>query len=80
VWLSDAGNLRVEFDPNAVRFFLMSFRRRLPPTPKRHASPGTKPGSYKYRLWLNDQHIGQARLFCGKNEKEHLAVPRRATL
>jgi len=21
--------------------------------------PGTKPGSYKYRLWLNDQHIGQ---------------------
>lgn len=21
--------------------------------------PGTKPGSYRYRLWLNDQIVGQ---------------------
>ena len=60
VWLSDAGNLRVEFDSNRCPFLSNVFQ--APPgrqlqsgTPR----PGTKPGSYKYRLWLNDQVIGQ---------------------
>lgn len=59
VWLSDAGNLKVEFDPNRCPFssnvFQAPVRMRLSSgTPR----PGTKPGSYKYRLWLNDQMIG----------------------
>lgn len=58
-WLSDAGQLRIEFDPNRCPFSSNVFRapagmRLLSGTPR----PGTKPGSYKYRLWLNDQLIG----------------------
>ena len=59
VWLSDAGHVRVEFDPNRCPFSSNVFQapagmRLLSGTPR----PGTKPGSYKYRLWLNDQMIG----------------------
>lgn len=58
-WLSDAGQLRIEFDPNRCPFSSNVFQapagmRLLSGTPR----PGTKPGSYKYRLWLNDQLIG----------------------
>ncbi len=58
-WLSDAGHLKVEFDPNRCPFSSNVFQapagmRLLSGTPR----PGTKPGSYKYRLWLNDQLIG----------------------
>ena len=58
-WLSDAGQLRVEFDPKRCPFSSNVFQappgmRLLSGTPR----PGTKPGSYKYRLWLNDQAIG----------------------
>ena len=59
VWVSDAGQLKVEFDPNRCPFSLNVFQApagmRLPSGPPR---PGTKPASYKYRLWLNDQLIG----------------------
>jgi outer membrane usher protein FimD/PapC len=61
VWLSDAGNLRVEFDPNRCPF--SSNVLQAPPARQLQSGaprPGTKPGSYKYRLWLNDQLIGQA--------------------
>jgi len=59
VWVSDAGQLKVEFDPNRCPFSSNVFQApagmRLLSGPPR---PGTKPASYKYRLWLNDQLIG----------------------
>ena len=59
VWVSNAGHLKVEFDPHRCPFSSNVFQapadmRLLSGTPR----PGTKPGSYKYRLWLNDQMIG----------------------
>ena len=58
VWLSDAGNLKIEFDPKRCPFSSNVFQAppgmRLLSGPPR---PGTKPGSYKYRLSLNDQAI-----------------------
>ena len=58
VWLSDAGNLKIEFDPKRCPFSSNVFQAppgmRLLSGPPR---PGTKPGSYKYRLFLNDQAI-----------------------
>ena len=58
-WYSDAGNLKVEFDPNRCPFSSNVFQappgmRLLSGTPR----PGTKPGSYKYRLAINEQTIG----------------------
>lgn len=58
-WLSDAGNLKIEFDPNRCPFSSNVFQAppgaRLMSGPPR---PGTKGGSFKYRLFLNDQRIG----------------------
>jgi hypothetical protein len=59
-WISDAGNLRVEFDVNRCPFTSNVFQApvgmRLLSGPAR---AGTKDGTYKYRVWLNDQMIGQ---------------------
>ncbi len=59
-WLSDAGNLRVEFDANRCPFSSNVFQApagmRLLSGP---TTAGTKPGSFKYRLWLNDQMVGR---------------------
>ena len=59
VWVSDAGSLRIEFDPNRCPFSSNVFQSpqgmRLATGPPR---PGTKSGSYRYRLWLNEQVIG----------------------
>jgi hypothetical protein len=59
VWLSDTGTLKIQFDPNRCPFQSNVFQapagRQLQSGPPR---PGTNPGSYKYRLWLNDQPIG----------------------
>ena len=59
-WISDAGNLRVEFDVNRCPFssniFQVPAGVRLLSGPPR---PGTKAATYKYRLWLNDQLVGQ---------------------
>ena len=59
-WLSDAGNLRVEFDANRCPFSSNVFQApvglRLMSGP---VVPGTKSGSYKYRLWLNEQMVGR---------------------
>jgi len=54
-WVSDAGTLKIEFDPKRCPFSSNVFlappgMRLLSGTPK----PGTSPGSYKYRLALND--------------------------
>jgi hypothetical protein len=59
-WISDAGNLRVEFDVNRCPFSSNVFQapagmRLLSGAPR----PGTKAGTYKYRLWLNEQMVGQ---------------------
>jgi len=60
VWLSDSGTLKIVFDPNRCPFQSNVFQapagRQLQSGPAR---PGINPGSYKYRLWLNDQPIGQ---------------------
>jgi hypothetical protein len=59
-WISDAGNLRVEFDVNRCPFSSNVFQApagmRLLSGPPR---AGSKAASYKYRLWLNDQLVGQ---------------------
>ena len=59
-WMSDAGNLRVEFDVNRCPFSSNVFQApsgiRLLSGPAR---PGSKAATYKYRLWLNDQLVGQ---------------------
>jgi hypothetical protein len=59
-WMSDAGNLRVEFDvkrcPFGSNIFQAPIGMRLlsgPPV------VGAKAGSYKYRVWLNDQLVGR---------------------
>jgi hypothetical protein len=59
-WISDAGNLKVEFDTNRCPFASNIFQA---PVGMRLLSgpvvPGTKTGSYKYRVWLNDQMVGR---------------------
>ena len=59
-WLSDAGNLRVEFDANRCPFSSNVFQApagmRLLSGPPRI---GLKGSTFKYRLWLNDQLVGQ---------------------
>lgn len=54
-WFSNAGNLKIEFDPQRCPFSSNVFQApagvRLSSGPARR---GTKPGSYKYRLSLND--------------------------
>jgi len=58
-WISDAGNLRVEFDVNRCPFSSNVFQApagmRLLSGPPR---PGSKAATYKYKLWLNDQLVG----------------------
>lgn len=58
-WISDAGNLRVEFDVNRCPFSSNVYQApagmRLLSGPPR---PGSKAAAYKYRLWLNDQLVG----------------------
>src|SRR5260370_14919436 len=58
-WISDAGNLRVEFDVNRCPFSSNVFQApagmRLLSGPPRS---GGKAATYKYRLWLNDQLVG----------------------
>jgi hypothetical protein len=55
VWFSNAGNLKVEFDPHRCPFAANVFQA---PPGVRLASgasrSGLTPGSYKYRLFLND--------------------------
>jgi len=55
VWFSNAGNIKVEFDPQRCPFSSNVFQ--APPGVRLSsgaARPGLNPGSYKYRLSLND--------------------------
>ncbi len=58
-WVAGESLLKIEFDPNRCPFssnvFLAPAGMRLLSGPQR---PGTKPGTFKYRLWVNDQPIG----------------------
>ena len=67
-WVSDAGHLRIEFDPNRCPFSSNVFQappgmRLLSGTPR----PGAKPASYRYRLWLNEQLIGGGEVILREN-------------
>lgn len=58
-WFSNAGNLKIEFDPQRCPFSSNIFQApagvRLSSGPPR---PGLNPGSYKYKLSVNDVVIG----------------------
>lgn len=58
-WVATEGQLKVEFDPNRCPFSSNIFQApagvRLLSGPAR---PGSKPGSYRYRVWFNEQMIG----------------------
>lgn len=62
-WISDAGNLRVEFDANRSPFSSNIFQappgvRLISGTPR----PGTMPGSYKYRVFVNDVVVARGEI------------------
>jgi len=58
-WIATEGQIKIEFDPNRCPFSSNIFQApggvRLLSGPPR---PGTKAGSYRYRLWFNDLPIG----------------------
>lgn len=60
VWISNAGNIRVEFDSQRCPFSSNVFQApagvRLISGPTRS---GQNPGSYKYKLSLNDVVVAQ---------------------
>ncbi len=59
VWFADFGNLKVEFDPNRCPFLSNIFQ--APAGMRLHSGnprPGTKPGSYKYSLLINERIVG----------------------
>ena len=60
VWYSNAGNIKVEFDPQRCPFSSNVFQA---PPGVRLASgsvrPGTNPGAYKYKLTINDVVVAQ---------------------
>ncbi len=58
-WLSNAGNLKIEFDAQRCPFSSNVFQ--APPGVRLSsgtARPGSNPGSYRYRLLLNDVIVG----------------------
>ena len=62
-WVAGEGQLKIEFDPHRSPFVSNIFQapagmRLLSGTPR----AGTKPGSFRYRLWLNDQLIGSGEI------------------
>jgi hypothetical protein len=62
-WIAAEGRLKIEFDPNRCPFSSNVFQApsgmRLLSGPPR---AGTKPGLFKYRVWLNDQWIGSGEI------------------
>ena len=63
-WVSNTGNLKIEFD--AARCPFPSNVLQAPPGVRLLSGPvrrGLTPGSYKYRLMLNDTVVGQGEIF-----------------
>jgi hypothetical protein len=59
-WLSNSGNLKIEFDANRCPFSSNIFQ--APEGIRLMSGPvvgGTKSGNYKYRLFLNEQMAGR---------------------
>lgn len=59
-WISNAGNIKIEFDSQRCPFSSNVFQ--APPGMKLLSGPvrpGTIPGSFKYRLSLNDAVVVQ---------------------
>ena len=60
VWYSNVGNIKIEFDPQRSPFASNVFQA---PAGVRLTSgavkPGTNPGSYRYRLFLNEAIAAQ---------------------
>lgn len=62
-WISNAGNLKIEFD--AARCPFPSNVLQAPPGVRLQSGParhGLLPGSYKYRLSLNDVAVAQGEI------------------
>jgi hypothetical protein len=63
VWYSNAGNLKIEFDSQRCPFSSNVFQAppgiRLVSGPTR---PGLNPGSYRYRLSLNDSVVAHGEI------------------
>jgi hypothetical protein len=60
IWYSNVGNIKVEFDPQRCPFSSNVFQ--APPgvrLPSGNVRPGTNPGSYKYKLSINDVVVTQ---------------------
>jgi hypothetical protein len=60
VWYSNAGNLKIEFDANRCPF--TSNVLQAPPGVRLQSGttrPGTTPGSYRYKLFINDAIAAQ---------------------
>lgn len=69
VWLSNAGNLKVEFDPQRCPF--SSNILQAPPGVRLQsgtARPGANPGSYKYRVSLDDRVIAHGEVILRPKE------------
>ena len=67
VWVSNAGALKVEFDPQRCLFSNNVFSapqgvRLQSGTPR----PGANPGSYKYRISLNDHVVARGEIILRK--------------
>ncbi|HYL46976.1 MAG TPA: hypothetical protein VEU52_08110 [Candidatus Limnocylindrales bacterium] len=63
VWISNAGNIKIEFDAQRSPFSSNIFQAppgvRLLSGPPR---PGQNPGSYRYRVSLNDTVVGHGEI------------------
>lgn len=62
-WISENANLRIEFDPKRCPF--TSNVMQAPPGVRLISGPpaaGTRPGAYKYKVFLNDVTIGTAEI------------------
>jgi hypothetical protein len=60
VWYSNAGNIKIEFDAQRSPFNSNVFQ--APPGVRLSSGtvrPGITPGSYKYRLFLNEAIVAQ---------------------
>ena len=70
-WISNAGNLKVEFAPKRSPFSSNVFQAppgvRLVSGPTR---PGLNPGSYRYRMSLNDVVLAQGEVLIRGENKE----------
>jgi len=63
VWFSNSGNIKIEFDPQRSPFSSNIFQA---PSGVRLMSgalrPGLSPGSYKYRLSINEQVVAHGEI------------------